>query len=75
MLLVDCWEQYAIFIYLYTSATSVRIYKNYTVDWTEDTENDIANFIYLDISMYIHENYNTGCSTDYNGKNILSQKG
>ena len=32
MLLVDCWKQHAIFIYLYTGATCIRIYENYIVE-------------------------------------------
>ena len=51
MLLVDCWKQHAIFMYIYTSATCIRLYENYIVDWTEDMENSIANFMHLDVSM------------------------
>ena len=71
MFLVDCWKQHAILIYLYTNTTCIRIYENYIADWTEDTENSIANFIYLDISMKIYKNCNAGCSTKYNGNDIL----
>ena len=32
MLLVDCWKQHAISIYLYTGATGTRIYENYIAE-------------------------------------------
>ena len=32
MLLVDCWKQHAIFIYLYAGATCIIIYENFIVE-------------------------------------------